>query len=54
MGRFPVEGLTEFTEDDLEDRIENPLTDLPLVLPGEILTASEYDAVIGPIKEEKK
>lgn len=33
-------------------RIENSLTDLPLVLPGEILTASEYDAVIGPIKEE--
>lgn len=35
-------------------RIENPITDLPLVLPGEILTASEYDAVIGKCKEEEK
>lgn len=35
-------------------RIENPLTDLPLTLGGEILTASEYDAVIGKCEEEEK
>ena len=33
-------------------RIEDQLTDLPLVLPGEILTASEYDAVIEKCEEE--
>lgn len=35
-------------------RIENPLTDLPLMLGGEVLTTSEMDAIIKPIEEEEK
>ena len=35
-------------------RIENPLTDSPLVLPGEIITTSEMEAIIKPIEEEEK